>query len=294
MDLEELRAFLAVVETGSFLGAERSLSMPRATVRRRVDALEARAGVLLLDRTRQGIGATEAGAVLARRGRQMIQEASALVASVRDIGKEPSGTLRVLFPVGLPPHLLVPLFAVMREAYPRLAIQARVSADPVGGLLDDVDVAAHFGERSPPGPWVSYEVMRVRARLIAHVDYLARRGTPATLQDLAQHDLFAWECPDEDPRAWPLLSGGTLRVEPVLVASDIHFVRQCALAGLGIALVPDAMVPDPGTAPGAVVSVLDDHVGRDLAVRIVVPSVLTEVPRVKALLNHVRAFTGQL
>jgi len=164
----------------------------------------------------------------------------------------------------------------------------------VGGLLDDVDVAAHFGERSPPGPWVSYEVMRVRARLIAHVDYLARRGTPATLQDLAQHELFAWECPDEDPRAWPLLSGGTLRVEPVLVASDIHFVRQCALAGLGIALVPDAMVPDPGTAPGAVVSVLDDQVGRDLAVRIVVPSVLTEVPRVKALLNHVRAFTGQL
>ena len=136
--------------------------------------------------------------------------------------------------------------------------------------------------------------MRVRARLIAHVDYLARRGTPTTLQCLAKHELFAWECPDADPRAWPLWSGGTLRVEPVLVSSDIHFLRQCVLAGHGIALVPDAMVPDPGTDPDAVVPVLDDQVGRDIAVRIVVPSVLTEVPRIKALLNHVKAFTGQL
>ncbi len=93
MDLEELRAFLAVIETGSFLGAERSLNMPRATVRRRVDALEARAGVPLLNKSREGIVATEAGAVLVTRGRLMIQEATALVASIREIGQEPSGVL---------------------------------------------------------------------------------------------------------------------------------------------------------------------------------------------------------
>lgn len=294
MDLEELRAFLAVVETRSFLGAERSLSMPRATVRRRVDALEARAGVPLLHRTRQGISATEAGAVLATRGRLMIQEATALVASVRELGQEPSGVLRVLLPVGLPPHLLVPVFSAMRSAYPRLSFHVRLSDDPVGGLLDDVDLAVHFGSRSPPGPWVSYELLRVRERLIAHADYLALHGTPTTIEALARHQLFSWASPCEDPRLWPLRSGGSFALKPAIVASDVHLLRQCVLAGLGIALLPDAMIADPGTDPDAVVPVLRDVVGRERPFRLVVPSVLSDLPKIKAVLRHVRAFTDPL
>src|SRR5688572_2734885 len=104
MDLEEFRAFLAVVETGSFLAAATQLNTPRATLRRRVEALEARAGVLLLERSARGVVVTAAGAVLADRGRVVLQEASALVASVREIGREPVGVLRALVPVGLPPH----------------------------------------------------------------------------------------------------------------------------------------------------------------------------------------------
>jgi DNA-binding transcriptional LysR family regulator len=293
MDLEELRAFLSVVETGSFLAAERALGMPRATVRRRVDALEARAGVPLLTKTRQGIVATEAGAVLASRGRMMIQEARALVSSVREIGQEPSGVLRVLVPVGLPPTALVPLFAAMRETYPRLAVRLHVSHDPVGGLLDDVDVALHFGAHSPPGPWVSHEILRLREWVVGRADYLALRGAPASLEDLAGHQLFAWEGPDNDPRRWPLRSGGALAVDPALVSPDVHLIRQCVLAGLGLALVPDGMLPDPGEE-GAVVPVLPDLVGRDLALRLVVPSALTDLPRIKAVLRHVRAFTEQM
>lgn len=292
MDLEELRAFLAVVETGSFLGAERSLAMPRATVRRRVDALEACAGVALLARSRHGIEATEAGAVLAARGRLMIQEASALVASIREIGQEPAGTLRVLLPLGLPPHLLVPLFSAMRVAYPRLGVHLRFSGDPVGGLLDDVDVAIHFGARSPPGPWVSHELLRVREWIVGHPDYLAREGAPATPDALSRHTLLSWEAPGDDPRAWPLRAGGTLAVEPALVTSDIHLLRQCALAGVGLALVPDAMVPDPGVGEESLVPVLADVVGRDRALRLVVPSVLSDLPKIKAVLKHVRAFTA--
>ena len=290
MDLEELRAFLTVVETGSFLAAERSLNVPRATLRRRVDSLEARAGVALLNRTRLGVGPTEAGAVLAARGRLMVLEAAALVSSIRELGKEPSGTLRVLLPVGLPPQALVALFAAMRQGYPRLAIHARFSDDPVGGLLDDVDLAVHFGDRSPPGPWVSYEVLRVREWLIAHADYLARRGTPSSLDDLADHDLLSWEAPGEDPRAWPLLSGGVLAVAPVLVATSVHLLRQCVLGGHGIALLPDALLPDPGVGPGELVPLLDGVVGRERAVRVVVPSVLTDLPKIKAVLQRVRAF----
>lgn len=294
MDLEELRAFLTVVETGSFLAAEQRLNQSRATLRRRVESLEVRAGVALLNRNRSGVEVTEAGAVLAARGKLMVQEATALVASIRELGQEPGGTLRVVLPPGLPPHLLMPIFAAMRRAYPRMSVHLRLSDDPLRGLLDDVDLAAHFGARSPPGPWVSYEVARVRMWLIAHTDYLRERGTPQTLDDLTRHELYVWAAPGEDPRALPLNQGGTFPVEPRFIATDIHLLRQAVLAGLGIALVPDAMLPDPGVDPDAIVAVLPDVVGRELSVRVVVPSALSDVPKIKAVLKHIRTFTGEL
>lgn len=294
MDLEELRAFLAVVETGSFLTAATTLHLSRATLRRRVDALEARAGVPLLTRTRTGAVTTSAGAALAARGRLIIQEASALVHSIREIGPQPAGLLRVMLPVGLPPHVLTPLFVMVRQRYPQLSFRARLSDDPVGGLLDDVDLVVHFGAQSPQGPWISRELLRVRVWLIGSADYLARHGTPRTIDELREHTLLAWEMPGEDGRIWPTLAGGTFTVAPVLRTSDIHMLRQCAIAGQGIALVPDAMLPDPGVAPEALVPVLPDVVGREVPIRVVVPAAMSEIPRLKVLLDLLSPFIRDL
>jgi len=293
MDLEELRAFLAVAETGSFLTAAKSLRLSRATLRRRIDQLEARAGVLLVDRTRVGVNLTAAGTILAARGRLMVQEANALLDSVREVGREPSGTLRVLLPVGLPPHVLTPLLAFVRGKYPRLCFRLHFSDDPVGGLIENVDLAFHFGEQSPTGPWVARELLRVRVWPIASADYLARRGTPQSIAELARHDLLTWEGPGDDGRSWPILGGGSFPVAPVLVARHIHLIRQFAIAGLGIALVPDAMLPDPGVPDGALLPVLPDLIGREVGLRVMVPAVLSEIPRIKALIELLRPFLGE-
>ena len=292
MDLEELRAFLAVADTGSFLTAAKSLRLSRATLRRRIDQLEARAGVLLVDRTRLGASLTEAGVILASRGRLMAQEATALIQSVREVGSEPSGLLRVLLPVGLPPHLLTVGLGFVRDKYPRLQFRIHFSDNPAGGLIENVDIAFHFGEQTPPGPWMAREVTRVRVWMVASAEYLKARGTPQTVADLAQHDLLAWEAPGDDARSWPLLSGGTFPTAPLLVARHIHLIRQFAIAGHGIALVPDAMIPDPGLGEGALVPVLPDVVGTYVGVRIVVPAVLAEIPRIRALLDLLRPILG--
>ena len=133
MDLEELRAFLTVAETGSFLAAEQRLGMPRATLRRRVEALEARAGVPLLHRSRQGVSLTVAGMSLAERGGLVAQEAAALVASVRELGREPAGLLRVQLPPGMPPQILAQLFAAIRATWGKLSV--RVLAHGGSGLI---------------------------------------------------------------------------------------------------------------------------------------------------------------
>ena len=197
MDLEELHAFLHVVEAGSFFAASESLCVSRTTLRRRVAALEARVGVPLLKSSRQGVVLTEAGQVLAGRGRIMMQETRALLASIREVGQEPSGLLRTVLPVGLPPHVLTPLVGMLRANYPRLHVDVRLSNDPLSEDLRDVDVALHFGEDAPPGQWNSYVILRLREWLLASRDYLQRRGTPRSLEELKRHELLAWQPPGD-------------------------------------------------------------------------------------------------
>jgi DNA-binding transcriptional LysR family regulator len=294
MDLEELRAFIDVVETGSFLAAAESLGVSRTTLRRRVEALEARAGVPLLKSTSQGIILTQAGEVLAQRGRLMMQETSALLASIREVGHEPSGVLRVVLPVGLPPHLLTPLFGLLRSTYPRLRVHSRFSGDPLSEPLDGVDLAVHFGEDLPRGPWLSHVLLRVREGLLASQEYLRRRGTPRSLQELRGHELFSWEAPGDEAHTWPTFRGATFTVEPALLMPDIHLIRSCCLAGLGIGLLPSVELEDPGSPPDALVPVLPELVGRERPLRISVPEALSEIPKIKQVLTHIRQFLQPL
>lgn len=293
MDLEELRAFLDVVETGSYLAAADSLGVSRTTLRRRVEALEARAGVPLLKSTPQGIVLTEAGEVLSRRGRIMMQETSALLTSIREVGQEPSGVLRLVLPVGLPPHLLTPLYAQLRESYPLLRVHVRFSDDPLSEPLDRVDMAFHFGSM-PRGPWLSYVILRKQERLLASKEYLAKRGTPRTVEELQGHELLAWEAPGEDASTWPSLKGTPFAVQPAFVTSDIHLVRMCCLSGLGIALVPSLELADPGFPEDTLVPVLPGEVGRERPFRVSVPEALAEIPKIKQVLGSLRRALGPL
>jgi DNA-binding transcriptional LysR family regulator len=294
MDLEELSAFLTVVEAGSFLAAADSLGVSRTTLRRRVGSLEARAGVTLLESTPHGVVLTEAGAVLRNRGREMLEEASALIASVREIGHEPSGTLRLVLPVGLPPHLITPWVALLRERAPRLRLHCRFSNDPLSEPLLDVDVVLHMGDDAPKGPFVTRTILRVREWLIASKAYLSRRGAPASIEELRRHELFAWQAPGEDARLWPTLLGARFEVEPALIATDIHVIRHACIEGLGIGLVPDIMVPDPGLPVDTLVPVLPEIVGRHRFVKVSVPEILSDVPKIKMILEFTRGFLQAL
>ncbi|MFO0589253.1 MAG: LysR family transcriptional regulator [Polyangiaceae bacterium] len=294
MDLAELRAFITVVEKGSFLGAASALGVSRTTLRRHVASLEARAGVPLLETERHGVSATEAGQVLVRQGRTMMEEASALLASIREVGQAPSGTMRVVLPVGLPPHVLTPIHAALRAAYPQLHYHLRLSNDPLAESLTDVDIAVHFGADPPRGSWISYVVMRVRQHLVAGKGYLARRGTPKQIDDLRHHELMAWQAPGEDARIWRTWSGVAFGVAPALIATDIHYLRQCARGGLGIAYVPDALLPDPDALGDTLVPVMASEVGQERPVRVSVPSALAEIPKVRMVIERVKAFLGEI
>lgn len=286
MDLDDLRAFLAVAETGSVLAAAEQLKVARTTLRRRIDALETRTGAILLYRGTQGSGLTEAGAFLAQRGRRILQEAGGMLTELRSLGASPAGVLRVVLPVGLPPHLVATIYAATRAANPGLTYDARHVEDPLALLGEDVDLALHFGDRIQSGPWITRRLLPMREQLVASPEYLARCGRPSTPAELADHTVFVWRRPGADPRVVPVVSGD-VRIEPAAVSSDIHILRQLALAGAGIALVPDGGFPDP---EGVVEPILVDQVGRDCPLRYVAPEAMADAPRIRAVLDGLEPF----
>ncbi len=289
MDLEALRAFLAVVETGSFVAASTSLRWARATLRRRVDELEVMAGVPLLTRSGQGAKPTEAGRVLARRGREILSETSALLSSVREVGAQPTGLVRLALPVGLPPMLLQPMYATLRARHPGLRVSMRLSEDPVAELLDGVDVALCFGAYPPEGPWVTRELLRLPQRLLASRDYLEEHGAPADVASLAKHDVLWWSAPGETGTRLTLKRGGAHAVTPALLSADIHLLRGCASQGQGIAWAPDGEVPEDLPAGQQLVPVLEELVGATCSLRVVMPSALSDIPRIRAVLEVAEA-----
>jgi DNA-binding transcriptional LysR family regulator len=89
-------------------------------------------------------------------------------------------------------------------------------------------------------------------------------------------------------RCGPVGAAGA-RVAPFLVSTDIHLLRLCAAEGMGIAFLPDAGFPEPAGIRDSLVPVLPDEVGRERSIRVVVPAVLSEIPRIRAVLAEIRS-----
>ena len=291
MDLDALRALVTVVEMGSFVGASRRLRVARPTLRRRLESLEAEIGVPLLVRTRAGSQPTEAGRLMVQRGRELLRDGTALVAAAREVGGEPQGELRVVLPVGVAPVIVATMMSSIRQRYPKLLLRLQTNADPMAALESGVDAAISFGDQPPGGRWVAVEVGRVRQRLMGSPAYLERTGMPSVLSDLSEHELLSWSMPGDDPTQWSTLDGETIDVVPALVSPDIHLLRQVAAAGLGLAFVPDADLPELGPP---LVPVLDEVLGTFRPLQLVVPASIEGLPRIRAFVSEIRRLVAAI
>lgn len=292
MSLDDLRAFLRVVDQGSFAAAASALGISRTTLRRQVDALEARTGVVLLERNSKGIALTEAGRRMVRGGRGMEQEFTALLSAIRQSAVRPDGELKVHLPSGLSPTGVGVVFGLLRSNWPGIRVRASFSEAPQLTDVAESDVVVWFGDLAPKGSWETRTFVVTRQRLLASEDYLAERGVPRTVQDLARHDMLAWLGPAEREPTLVTTRGESVPLEATTVTSNAHQLYECAGLGQGIAWVPDGgIAPSPGRPP--LVRVLDHLVGRDVALRMGVPSKLAELPKVRHFLESfevLRAF----
>lgn len=278
MDLDETRTLIVLAAEGSVSGAAARLGVSRATVRRRLAALEARVGVPLAGTTEAGVELTLAGEIYAEHAAGPVRELDAAADLALTAGHEPLGCLDVALPVGTA-ACLGPLFVRgLLATWPALRVRVRSSSHPVGELDDGADAALCM-TLPPTGEWVTQSVGQAYTGLYASQRYLDRVGAPETIEALGDHTLLhtisaAMESAGPEV-LWPLRAGGHVRVTPQAVSNDMEFIDACVRDGLGITLKPTF-------AAGELVPLLPELVGDQRTVWGVTTRAGAQLPRVRA------------
>ena len=249
-------------EQGSYTGAAARLGVSKAAMSQHIAELERAAGVPLVRRTTRSVGLTEAGRQLVNDTRGAFERIAESFAGVRDLAGEPHGLLRVTAPVALARQQLVPRLPAFLRAYPEVRLELDLSDSLRSLTLEGLDLAIRHTAVAPD-THVAWLLCNTQSVLVAHRAYLRRTGTPRTPDDLRQHDCLHYPRTQEAP-AWtfePLVPGAfprmTVPVTGPLAANNSEALRDAALAGLGIALVPDFSA-QAALQSGKLVEVLPD------------------------------------
>lgn len=240
MDLDALLLFADVVETGSLSGAARMRHQTRSVVSKRLGKLEESLGARLLNRTTRSLSLTEVGQAVYKQAmglRGYLEETHNLVDSLT---ARPGGTLRVTSARHFGLSVLQPLTAQFLTKYPEIGLDLVLSDAPEDMVARGYDLAIRITD-----PEDSSLVVRKLADnpvvLAASKSYLARRGNPATMDDLLNHDTIVYAATQVIVDHWRYREGDevkTIQVQPRLKINDGLSMLQAVRDGLGIALLP--------------------------------------------------------
>lgn len=292
MNLEELQVLVTLADVGSQAAAARTLGLPRATLRRRMQQLEERLGVALVSAGPSGVELTEVALQVAEQARRVLAESDRLVSTARDAVRLVEGRIRVAVPLGIPPQLRAATFSWLREHNPNLRLEVIDCDAPLAALETGVEMAIHLAATLPDGPYESFPIAEIPERLAASEDYFARHGEPKSVAELANHHVLACRPRGEDPMRLPRLDGGELDIDPILVSNDMLVVRSAATMGLGLALLPVIMLQFPDEEQPVLRTVLDDTIGISRSISVVVHESALELPRVQTVLELARSLVG--
>jgi LysR family transcriptional activator of dmlA len=258
--LDDLDIFLQVARRASFAAVAEARGMSAAFVSKRIRLLEADLGVRLLHRTTRRVTVSEEGERVYQWAQQIF-EALQRMGDDLDAGqREPAGQLRIASSLGLGRRMVAPALSELAARYPRLDIRLDVHDRLVDLAAEGVDLDIRVGDQIAPN-LIAKRLARNWRVLCAAPDYLARRGTPKTLADLASHDCLVIKERDHPFGLWHLEGPAgeeSVRVTGALSSNHGEVVHQWCLDGRGIVLRSWWDVHD-SLADGRLVQVLEGY-----------------------------------
>lgn len=287
-DLNDLFFFAEVVAHGGFAAAGRALRQPKSKLSRRVAQLEARLGVRLIERSSRRFRVTDIGQSLYQHCRSALAEMERAEAAVVAIQNEPAGIVRFSCPIGLM-ELIAHILPDFMLAHPRINLQILATNQRIDLIEERIDVALRVRVALDSDAALTMRTLARSTRILLASPVLANRlKTDTDIAALAAMPTLSSS--DEDgPVTWELVGPGglthSLRHEPRLACGDFVAVRAAAIAGLGVALMPDhACLTAMQT--GQLVRVFPDWHGQEGIVHVVFTTSRGLPPPVRAWIEY--------
>lgn len=251
VDIEELQTFIEIADAGGVTPAARRLGISKSIVSRRLLRLETELGVQLLTRTTRGAALTEAGATFRDYAARACAEIDVAVETILPTG-DLRGSLRISAPLSFGPTHFAPVLAEMARRHPHLHIHTNYSDRVVDLVAEGYDCAIRLGYLQD-SKLLSRRFAPLYATVVASPGYIKAHGSPETPEELITHQALM-----QGTESWQLMDGDKItavRPQGHFKADNGTALVAAAIAGLGIAMLPDGLIHEH-LASGALVPVM--------------------------------------
>lgn len=287
LDLKDVFYFVQVVDRGGFTSASKILGLPKSTLSNRVRELEGNLGVTLLNRTSRCFGMTEVGTQFYHYAQTLLQAAEVAEEAVRQRATEPSGVIRMTTAVEIAQFALKDVIPIFLKKYPKVQIVEITTDTLVDIVADGFDLALR-GHVAPlqNSSLVQRAIARAPWYLFAGPGYLEARGTPATPEEVAQHDTIAIARAGSSNLVLTGPNGRRCIVQttPRFQSNNLVALKESACANLGIAALPGYICREE-IAAGKLKQILPRWTAADARLSALIPYKRGLLPAVRSLVD---------
>jgi DNA-binding transcriptional LysR family regulator len=259
--LDDLSALIAVGREQSFTKAAAKLGVSQSALSQTIRQLEMRLGVRLLTRTTRSVSLTDAGERLIGTAAPRIEEIEAELEAIGELREKPAGTIRITATEYATDTILLPKLSKLLRDYPDIKVEIVIDYGLTDIAAQHLDAGVRSGEQVASGMIAVRIAPDMRMAVVGSPSYLKTRTEPKRPQDLLGHNCIALRLPTHGGLyAWEFEKGGRelkVRVEGQLIFNTTAQILHAALAGLGLAYVPEGMA-QPYISRGRLRRVLED------------------------------------
>ncbi|WP_291368571.1 MULTISPECIES: LysR family transcriptional regulator [unclassified Acinetobacter] len=288
-DLDDFYCFALVVEHGGFSAAERATDIPKSKLSRRVYNLEEHLGVRLIQRSSRHFAVTDIGMNIYRHAQVMMNAAQAAHDLVDHLSIQPRGVIKVSLPVSIAQNEIAKILPKFLKTYPEIKVQLIVSNRRVDIINEGIDVALRVRSNLDDDPnLVLRKFEHIEQHLFASQAYLNEFGDLKQPEDLSQHHILSMA--DEHLDQYIVVHDNQnrqkkIKVNPMVMGSDLMMLAQLARQNCGIVLLPDSIVEDY-VQSGELVRVLPDWKAPHGIFHAVYPSRRGLLPAVRVFIDY--------
>lgn len=291
LDLTDLRAFARIADLKSVSAAARALNMPKSSVSRSLARLEAVVGAALVERSNRHVRLTDAGALLHPHALRIMNDVDEAETALGGFVGIPRGTLRVSAPLSYVHTLIAPMLPSFLASYPEVRVVLDLNHRNVDMVAQEIDVAIRMGSLVDSG-LVARRLPPLEIWLCASPTYLAARGTPTSVADLAGHDFIDRI---DGTTEWTFETPGRgkeqIAIYPRAVSPEPAVGLVMLMGGTGIGRLPRFMA-EKAIAAGELVRVLPQTKPDTTEVNALYPSHRSLSAKVRVFIDALTAHLG--